>query len=1139
MRSVRNLVSVLGIMLWVAMQSTVVAQMTVVGRISGTVTDTSNAVIPGATVTVTEEATGVSRTVTADSNGFYVVTNLPVGTYRVSVEQQGFGREVKVGYRLDADARLTVDFTMQPGTVTGAVEVVTSGESVNTVSGEITRVIDSEQVQDLALNGRNYIQLASLIPGVALIDEDQMAVTTGLGAANQSVNGVRPDQNLLTVDGGFGLDSGSNGSQINNVGVDFIQEVSIKTSNFSAEYGRQSGGAINVVTRRGGNKFHGGGFEFVRNDKLDARNFFSPVKQKLRFNDFGWNLGGPIKKDKLFFFGGEEWKKISQDLAPFRTTLPTTAMLQGNFSAITSVTLKKPTNAPAGCTITNNILSAGCFSTDGKAVAALYGAMQKLALSFTDIPNSNNAIYQLSNPFDWREDFLRVDYRFNQKHSIFLRYLHDQYSIQLPNGFSCSGATDVPSCPENRRRPGTSYQLSHTWIISPTLVNEAYVNASWNGQRIPPFGELWKRDTYGFTFPQVFGATGGGRFRNSIPDITFSGTGTVASANGQSHSLLSPTTDIAANETLTWTHGSHTLKFGAVVIRNRKDQNARSAYTGSITFNTGNNTNNTTGYAFADALLGNFQDYKEASDDPVGFFRFTQFHTFVTDSWKVRRNLSLEIGVRYQYQIPTYNQTNELANFDPSRYDPSQAVTVLLNGNIDTTKGGNSLNGMVRAGSGVPSDQLARVPIGSSTVVQAVPAGAPRGLFNPQSAFAPRFGFAWQPFKDGKTSVRGGFGMFYDTPEGNMIFDELSNPPFIQSVDFQVGNLSNPSGGKAAATAPLAINAINPNLKLTYSMSYSLSVQRELPLGLFLEVAYVGTQARHLIRKADINMPSLQALLANAALPTAQRATNINALRPYKGYGAISTFLSDASSNYNGLEVYVTKRKGDFRLTGSYTWSHALTDSGGGANDVRNSGGNDNIEDAYMRFLNYGPAPFDRRHIFVATYSYNLPFFRHSKGVVGEALGGWEISGITRAETGEPYTVTATANFGGFSFRRRADYVGGNISLSNPSPDLWFNKTAFAAAAPDVIGNSPTGAVRGPGRNIWDISLRKEFGLPREGWKLRFQADFFNAFNHSNFRFSSINALIANNTNINNSAYGTVTSAGPPRQIQFALKLTF
>ena len=1142
--------ALVAVLLCIATQVNVSAQTTNVGRISGTVIDSSKAVIPGASITVIEEATGASRRVTTDSNGAYVVTNLPVGTYRVSVEQSGFGKEVKTGFRLDADGRITADFVLQPGTLTGTVEISTSaGETVNTVSGEISRVVDGQQVQDLALNGRNFIQLASLIPGVALIDEDQMAVTTGLGAANQSVNGVRPDQNLLTVDGGFDLDSGSNGSQINNVGVDFIQEVSIKTSNFSAEYGRNSGGATNAVTRRGGNSLHGGGLEFIRNDALDARNSFSPQKQKLRFNDFGWNLGGPIKKDKFFFFAGEEWKKISQDAAPTSRTLPTTAMLQGDFRALTGITLTKPANAPVGCIITNNVLSPQCISADGKAIASLYSAMQKVATSFTNTFTGNNTIYQVSTPFDWREDFLRLDYRFSEKHSIFFRYLHDSYSIELPFGFSCAGAGDVPSCPENRRRPGTSYQLSHTWLMSPTLVNEAYVNASWNGQRIPPTGDLWKRDTYGFTFPQVFAATGGGRFRNSIPDITFSGTGTNPSTvAGQSHSLLSPTTDIAVNETLTWTHGSHTLKTGAVIIRNRKDQNARSLYAGQVSFQGSGTNANSTRYSFADALMGNFQDYQEASDDPVGFFRFTQFHAFLTDSWKVRRNLSLEIGMRYQYVIPTYTQANQISNFDPALYVPTKAVTVLLNGTIDASKGGNPLNGLIRAGSGVPSEELGRVPNGASPAVLAVPAGAPRGLYHSKSVWAPRFGFAWQPFNGDKTSVRGGFGIFYDTPEGNMIFDELTNPPFIQTVDFQNGNLSNPTGGKAVAAAPLTLNAIDPNLKLAYTTSYSLSIQRQLPHGFFLEVAYVGNRTKHLLRKPDINMPSLAALLANAALPTAQRATSINALRPFKGYAGINMFVSDASSNYNGMQAYITKRKGDLRVTGSYTWSHVLTDSGGGNNDVRNSGTNDNIQDATMRFLNYGPAPFDRRHIFVATYSYDLPFWRNAHTLAARLLGGWEVSGITRAETGEPYTVTANSNFGGFSFRRRADYIGGDISLSNPAPCastdtppclLWFNRSAFAAAAADTLGTSAPGMVRGPGRYLWDISLRKEFPLPREGWRLRFQTDFFNAFNHVNYRFSTLTALIANNTNINNGSYGKVSPPGPPRQIQFALKLTF
>jgi hypothetical protein len=1181
-----SLARILGVvLLCAATQIPALAQMTIVGRISGTVVDTSNAAIAGATIAATDESTGISRTATTDNSGFYVLTNLPVGSYRVSAERQGFGKQAKSGYRLDADGRITVDFALKPGTVTQTVEVVASGETVNTVSGEISRVVDMNQVQDLALNGRNYIQLVSLVPGVALIDEDQMAVTTSLSATNQSVNGTRTDQNHLTVDGGFDLDSGSNGSQINNVGVDFIQEVSIKTSNFSAEYGRNSGGSINAVTRSGGKNFHGTLLEFFRNDKLDAMNFFAPTglngqpqKNKLRFNNFGWNLGGPIPifKDKLFFFVGEEWKILRQTTAPSRTTGPTSAQLAGNFSAIclngfdaTGVCLDRDKsskvinqlycpgkNGVAASAIKGNLFSnAACaggpttLSPDGQALAKLFTAMEQpqQGAFFQNIAKGNNLIFQVDNPFNWREDIARIDFVATEKQRLHLRYLHDEYDITLPFGFSCGGS--FPTCQENRLRPGTSYQLGHQWILTPTLVNEATINAAWNGQRIPPVGTAWERSTYGFVFPQIF-PNGGGRFRNSIPDITVSGTcgalpvnapaGAVSAAcpgsiKGQAHSLLSPTTDITANETLTWTHGAHTLKGGVAVVRNRKDQNSRSDYAGNVTFTTSNSTN-TTGNSLADALLGNFQDYKEASDDPTGHFRYTQYHGFVMDNWKVLRNLSLEAGVRYTYAMPTYTQANNFTNFDPSLYDPTQAVTILTNGNIDLTKGGNRLNGMIRAGTGVPSDQLVNVPIGNSPAVLAVPPGAPRGLYHSQGLVAPRFGFAYSPFSDGKTSIRGGFGIFYDTPEGNMDFDELSNPPFATTVDLQNGSLNNPSGGKPPAAAPVSISAVDPHLKTAYTMMYSTSIQHELPYGVFFEMSYVGNETRHLIRKPDINQPGLAALIANAAIPSASRPS-VNTLRPFKGYTSINMFISDATSNYNAFQAHVTKRKGNLMVTGSYTWSKALTSSGGGNNDVRNSGGNDNIQDFVDRFVNYGPAPFDRRHIFVATYSYNVPFFRSQQGFVGHALGGWEFSGITRAQTGQPFTVTGTSS-GSALGRRRADFIGGDINISNPTPDHWFNTTAFAAAPDTRLGNSFPGVVRGPGLYTWDLSFRKVFNI-QENWKLRFQTDFFNAFNHPNFRFDSLTSEVVNNTNINDGSFGTVSAAGPARNIQFGLKLTF
>src|SRR5713226_3485960 len=306
---------------------------TVFGRISGTVKDANGGAIPNATVTITNVATNLMRTVATDSDGFYTATNLPAGTYMVAAVGTGFKKAEQAGISLAADARLTVDLALEPGQVTETVQVSTvAGETVNTTSGDVARLVDQRQVQNLALNGRNYMQLVTLIPGAVILDEDQLALTTSLSISQAAVNGNRPNYNSLSVDGGFNMDSGSNNSQINNVGIDFIQEVKIQTANFSAEYGRNAGASDNVVTRSGGNGYHGSVFEFLRNDKLDARSFFSPVRGKLRFNNFGWNFNGPIKKDKFFFFAGEEWKYIRLDSAPVRRTMPTRAERAGDFS---------------------------------------------------------------------------------------------------------------------------------------------------------------------------------------------------------------------------------------------------------------------------------------------------------------------------------------------------------------------------------------------------------------------------------------------------------------------------------------------------------------------------------------------------------------------------------------------------------------------------------------------------------------------------------------------------------------------------------------------------------------------------------------------------------------------------------------
>ena len=1122
----------LGVLVILAAFGTARAQVSV-GQISGTVMDAAGAAVPGATVIVTNEATNAARSVATDENGFYVVTNLPIGSYSVAAERQSFKRIVKTGYNLTADARLTIDFALEPGEISETVQVTAAvGETVNTTSGEVSRTIDAEQVVNLALNGRNYIQLASLIPGAPLASANQfdpVAQTTELGAA-QSVNGNRGDSNNLTVDGGYNLSSNRT-SQVHNVGVDFIQEVKIQTSNFSAEYGRQSGAAINVTTRAGGNRFSGSAFEFVRNDKLDARNFFSPARRKLRFNDFGYSLGGPILQDKFFFFGGQEWKYIRRSLDPLRRTLPTRAERAGDFSR-RSGTLNVPLGYTAVNPATGATVQAGQpipgrnlvnlrlngqlvgILPDGRAIARVYDAIESLAVSYADRPVANNAIFELDTPFDFRQDILRLDYRFNDRHSIYGRYLHDTNELTDPRGSNV--VSPLPTTPTFRPRFANSVLASYTWLITPILINEAKFNFSQVNQDTQPVGELWKRETHGFVFPQLFND---GRFPNGIPEVIIQG---FSGFRGPSQIIATIDADRSFADNMTIIRGKHTIKTGVLLVRssNKQDNQVTAYYTGIVNFNQAGNPRST-GNAFADALLGNFRTYSEAEAAPVINFLTPINEAFVTDSWKVSRGLNLEIGVRYQNIGARYAESNRIANFDPSLYDPAQAVRLDQRTGTIVPGSGNRFNGLIRAGNGAPGED--------SSDVLSVPAGAPRGLYEPDHLFAPRLGFALSPFKDSRTAIRGGFGVYFNTHEGGVIQRASQNPPYTLIAEFENGNLANPAGG----IAPFAtLNAVDPNLKTSYTMNFSLSVQRELPLGLFLETAYVSNLGRHLYRRPDINQVPFDVLAANAALPVTQRAAT-NALRPYKGYSEIRMYLSDSTSNYNALQFYVTKRKGDLRLTGSYTFSKALTDA---------SSPGEASEDALNRKFNYGPADFDRRHVLVTTYTYRIPFFRRSHTLVRALLSGYEVSGITRFQSGDTFTVTGNTPTGS----RRADYIGGPVELPNGERNVqrWFNTEAFAPAPNGRRGTSGRGIIRGPGLQLWDISVRKRFTL-RERAKLQFQADLFNAFNRANFRDlatdfgQGVLDPATGRITPGNLNFGTVTNAAPGRNIQFGVKLTF
>jgi hypothetical protein len=1066
-----------------------------VGRISGTITDPTGAPIAGAHVVITNTGTQAARSVSTDNKGFYSVAELPIGAYKVEVDQTGFKRSSQSGLSLSADARLTANFTLQVGELSQSVVVEASPEQLNTTSGEIAHAIDQRQVNNLPLNGRSYMELLTLVPGAAVTNPDQFSVNTSLSATNQVVNGHRSNQNNITVDGVGNLDNGSNGSLINNISPDFMQEVKIQTSNFSAEYGRSTGAAFNLATKNGTNEFHGAAFEYFRNDVLDARNVFSPSKTQLRYNDFGYNLGGPILKNKLFFFIGQEWKRLRQEAAPARETLPSLAELDGNFAG---------TSAKLNSNYPGNIIPASKITADGKAVANLYRTVIPLAASYKNAAVSNNAIFQTPNPLNYREDLGRVDYRINDKHTLYGRWVDDYNSIYLGFGPSSTNA-HIPITREIRDRPGKSALLNESWIVSPSVVNEAHMGASWNGQRYYNQGDTWLRSTQGFTFQRVFDNIG--QYSNGIPDVSITG---FAGAQGPSHTLTSPTAEIEMGDTVSIVHGQHTIRTGVMIIRNRKNQNGRSDYNGNISFNATGNPN-TSGYALADALLGNFNSYTEDQYDPIGYYRYTEPSAFIDDTWKVTPKLSLNLGLRFEYFMTMYSQIDNLTNFVPSLYDPAQAVSVNSKGQI-VPGSGDIYNGLLRVANGIPSGYNYLVPNATNPEVLAVPDGGPRGMYPSHATWSPRVGFAYA--LNDKTVLRGGFGLFYDRIQGNPTFYTLNNPPYVSSTSYNYGNLSNIAGGATSPPAPSGtLQTVQPNLKVPYSEQFSFGIQRDLPLHLFLETTYLGTLGRHLLVEPDINQPTFEVL---GSVPS---TTNINTLRPYHGYSTIQQFMSAATSNYHALQAQLSRRAGSVTFTAAYTWSKAL---GNASSDTEND------KNYYNLYWMYGPLSYDTNHVFTGSFVWDLPKLQSQPAFLRIPLSNWQVSGIVHLQSGFADNImgNTTVLTGG----READYIGGPTMLANPGPDGWFNPAAFASAPQGRFGNSGNGNVRDPGLQLYNFSVARFFPLT-ERLKLQFRADFLNAFNHPNFQ-SPENSL-------SNSAFGTISSAYPPRNIQFSMKLAF
>jgi Carboxypeptidase regulatory-like domain/TonB-dependent Receptor Plug Domain len=1078
-----------------------------VGEISGQVSDPTGAAVPGCAVTATHTQTGLKRAVVTQDNGVFVFAALPEGKYNVVATKEGFRTSEREGVVLDAASRRTVDFRMEVGSLTESVSVSAAVEQVQTASGDATRVISERQLSQVALNGRNYSQLLRMIPGAVATTLDPFGLA--LSTTGQRINGIRSDSIVFNIDGAENMDNGGNSNAAVNPSADAIAEVKILTSGYSAEFGGRSGALINVITRSGTQQFHGTLFEFVRNDFFDARTFFSRQVDPLRFNDFGYTLGGPVfipkkwntDKQKLFFFLSQEWKY--SHIGSTRVNLvPTAAERSGDFRASTLAAPVDPlTNAP----FPDRTIPASRLSRDGPRL------LTPIPLPNFGGPGGNYVATGVSRT-DPRELLLRFDYNLSPKTQINYRWVHDEWDIL--DAFQGGNLGIVPG---GRPRPAYVTVIDTSHIFSPTTMNHLSFSLSHDIIVGHPQNDVLKRTTLGVTFPELLP---GNRF-GIVPDLSMTG---FAGYNGGDR-IKKNNSIFMWRDDFSKVLGSHSLKAGLHVQRSRTDENIRFNDQGAVSFTT--SARLTTRNVIGDVLLGNFQNYTESGADADYWGRFNEVDGYLQDSWKVTRRLTIEMGVRYNYIPPFYNQLGNTSTFLPSLFDPRKAPAISQADGSITPGTGDPYNGLAAFGSAFPDKAKGRITAASDPSLQRLFAGLSRGAYDTNYAdVGPRFGFAYDPFGRGQTSVRGGFGIFYDRTPTNVLINPSGNPPFNVTSSIFDGNIDNPSGG-TERNFPSNLTMLPRSLKTPSVISYNVGVQQQLPGHVILDVGYVGNLGRHIARTININQ-----LPVGTRLNPPASTINQNALRPYLGYGSISMRDDGDNSNYNSMQMTVSRRlTSGLSITGNYTWSRTLDSSSGSP------------QDSYNARADYGLSAVHRAHLLNINYIYELPFFRGSHhSAIRNVLGGWEFAGVTTYQSGAPNSIVVSSDVAriGASSSRATLLANPNLSAGDRTLTRWFNTEA--ALQPErmiqgVFGNGGRDVLIGPGFNQWDISAIKNLALLDRA-RLQFRAESFNVVNHASFTGIDTTARF-DAAGKPTGTYGAVTGSGPGRVLEFGLKLIY
>lgn len=1138
----------------------------------GTVTDPTGSVISNVKITAINTDTNQSTNIVTNDSGEYVLPDLHIGHYTISARASGFKGADRKNVVLNVGDRTRIDFQMQVGATSESVTVEADAVHVQSDTGEVSDLVTGQQITQLATNGRSVFELEALTPGASSMQADFQVPTSAGGDFNVSFNGQRVAHNLWLIDGGEAADRGGGGGADVLPSMDAIAEFRTMTSNYSAEYGLSSAGTMTMAIKSGTKQLHATAFYFGRNDALDARNYFNPAPNpvaELRFNDWGFNVGGPVEfkrtnTPKTFFFYNMEWRRYVQG-GLFNVTTPLASMYPDAGGADSGVVLPStlgngnalqvavPTGVTGlGANCPGGVLPTGI--TPGKAFPnntipdCMIDSNAALLLKAGIFPQPNTGwqfIGGNKQPTTGKEEIARIDHQFSEKFSIFGHWISDQ-AIQTYGTTQWSG-DNVPSVYDTFNNPSYSVVMHATYVIRPNLLNEAAFNYNGNRIHILPAGVYQQPQGFSEGANRIFNDP---NVDNRIPSVQLAGsTGSFYTSNWTPWNNTAD--DYQIRDDLSWTKGAHQIKVGFGWALYKKAQDYFSVTEGTFGFNGSftspsgcvNSASSTCGLDYADFILGYAQTYQEDAIQATGHWNNISPDAYIQDNWRATRHLTLNLGLRWDGIPHTYEANNHMANFYPNLYNRGNSP-VFAN-STDTQIASNS------PGLGTSSvQQLQGYQFYLNGIGIEGQNGIPKGLVNNSWwNFGPRVGFAYDLTGSGKTVIRGGYGLMYERIQGNDMYDAARNVPWSSNATVNNVLFDNPhqlANGSGAITVPIipsAITGLSQSYPTPRSSQFSMGIQQAVGSNAVLSVSYVGSLGRHESYWQETNLPAASQL---ASLQTSHVGTDgvtpFNGLVAYPGFSSIKMAFDGANSHYNSLQTelrgHVTK---DLTLQAAYTLSRAVdptTLSAGNGGDL------DWVTNPYAGWrYDAGPSILDRTNIAFVNFVYDIPVFRNSSNhLLKTALGGWEVSGIVTMESGLPINLALAGSgllssiFPGADVGNRPDLTG---SISYPhSVHQWFNPDAFSFPPNGTWGNLGFDALRGPGRDNWNLALFKSFVISEaRGSRFEFRAESFNPWNHTQFGGSGINGGVS--FDLGSSNFGAVTSAFDPRVFQLGAKLIF